>query len=387
MGRANRESSGTTALIPWILAAAILIPAAVGLHSAKAEDTHASKPLDCSECHSCEFPSQNQPCLKRLCPRHEAMTGLEADQGPTTVVLDELENLYVPVIFDHKAHADMVGFSGGCETCHHFTPPDAPHPACSDCHPAVIEHEDIAQPGLKGAYHRNCMTCHQEWDKDTACEICHEKKGAPELAAVPGEDGMIHHESYYKPVELDELIMFPTSYEEGDQVPFHHKNHSQLYERDCSECHQEQSCTRCHVQGEVLHPMGEPAQTDLHDTCYGCHNTERCADCHGRDPDDLFQHADTGWPLRTYHDDLKCRACHGEVGQFKKLTPVCENCHTNGWVSDGFDHAVTGVPLDEIHRELECGDCHAEGVGKKSACEGCHDDGRVYQRGVGFGDQ
>ena len=51
--------------------------------------------------------------------------------------------------------------------------------------------------------------------------------------------------------------------------------------------------------GDVL--MGELADVDLHDTCYECHESERCEDCHGRDPDDLFQHADTGWPLGLYH--------------------------------------------------------------------------------------
>jgi hypothetical protein len=90
------------------------------------------------------------------------MVDLPPDLGPDVVILDELQKLYDPVRFDHRAHAQMVSFSGGCEVCHHYTPPDADHPACVSCHPKEIAHEDIAQPGLKGAYHRDCLDCHRE---------------------------------------------------------------------------------------------------------------------------------------------------------------------------------------------------------------------------------
>jgi len=307
------------------------------------------------------------------------MTDLNPDLGPDTVVLDELENLYEPVVFHHKAHAKMTGFSGGCETCHHFTPPNTPHSGCKDCHPTGIQHEDIAQPGLKGAYHRNCMKCHQEWDKDTACEVCHAKKTEEAGMTVPV------HTSHYRPIELEELILFPTSYAKKDTVPFHHRNHSQLYERDCSECHQEQSCTRCHVQGQELHPMGQPADRNLHDVCFSCHHEEPCSGCHGRNPGDLFNHRETGWQLKAYHASLNCRACHGQRGPFMQLSPDCAGCHPNGWKADTFVHQVTGVDLGRVHGELDCGDCHSQGVGKAASCAGCHDDGRVYDPKRGFG--
>jgi hypothetical protein len=131
--------------------------------------------------------------------------------------------------------------------------------------------------------------------------------------------------------------------------------------------------------------MGDLGEIDLHETCYRCHDQEPCTECHGRAPEDLFQHADTGWPLRPYHAKLTCRACHGSSGAFRKLTPVCENCHSGEWPGPDFKHAVTGVRLDETHGELDCGDCHVGGVGTHSACDGCHDDGRSYDKAVGFG--
>lgn len=372
---------GQTSRRAWAIAVATVLAswALVAGPRAKPATTPSAPSQACSDCHTCEYPSKTEPCLKQLCPRHKTMAKLNPDLGPDTVVLNELENLYEPVVFNHKAHAKMTAFSGGCETCHHFTPPNTPHSACKDCHPTGIQHEDIAQPGLKGAYHRNCMKCHQEWDKDTACQVCHAKKTqeAETVAAV--------HTSHYRPIELKELILFPTSYAKGDTVPFHHRNHSQLYERDCSECHQQQSCTRCHVQGQKLHPMGTPADTDLHDTCFRCHDNTRCGDCHGRDPDDLFNHRETGWPLKTYHASLNCRACHGQRGPFMELSPNCSTCHPNGWKAATFRHQVTGVALGEVHGELDCGDCHTAGPGSPPTCEGCHDDGRTYDAKKGFG--
>jgi hypothetical protein len=336
--------------------------------------------LDCSECHTCDNPRPDQPCL-RTCPRHDAAAALTPDVGPEVVVLAELEDLYVPVRFDHRTHAVMAGMSAGCATCHHYTPPNMPHPACKDCHPTEVEHEDLAQPGLKGAYHRRCLSCHSEWDRDTACGNCHEKRKGGKLG---GDATTFCVHSHYRPIELAELITFQTNFAQGDSVPFHHRNHSRRYERTCTECHREQSCTRCHVQdrGE-LHPMGSLEDVDLHDTCSSCHDQQQCSYCHGRALDDVFSHSDTGWPLSVYHANLHCQACHGP-GRIHKLDSRCETCHRNGFPPTHFDHRVTGVALDEVHREAECSDCHVAGWSALPRCDDCHDDGRTYDRERGF---
>jgi hypothetical protein len=344
----------------------------------------ASRPapasLDCSQCHTCEHPTAEEPCLA-ACARHAMAAELSSQLGPQVVILDDLEDLYVPVRFNHRAHADMSGMGTGCETCHHYTPPNSPHPACRDCHPVEIQHEDISQPGLKGAYHRQCLSCHAAWDKDTACEVCHEKKAGGRLG---GTATVASEHRHYSEIPLDDVILFPTTYDEGDQVPFHHRNHSQAYERDCVECHREQSCTRCHVQGGQLHPMGALNDVDLHDLCYECHDPDPCTQCHGRDPDDLFSHAETGWPLAAYHADLSCRACHGASGAFQTPKPVCTGCHPADWVPRDFDHASVGVVLDETHGELDCSDCHEGGLGSPTSCGACHDDERTYESTGGF---
>jgi hypothetical protein len=131
--------------------------------------------------------------------------------------------------------------------------------------------------------------------------------------------------------------------------------------------------------------MGQPESTNLHDVCFTCHKQQRCGDCHGRDPDDLFNHRETGWPLAGYHAELTCRTCHGQRGEYATLSKECATCHADGWSGKTFRHRVTGVDLGETHGDLECSDCHLRGPGTPADCSGCHDDGRAYRKDTGFG--
>jgi len=355
---------------------------------------HGAASASCAACHTCATPTRAAPCLREcLRPREAASKpapGARAAAGPDVVLLDDIEDLYVPVRFNHKAHASMTKFSGDCTTCHHYTPAGDEHPACKSCHPTEVVREDLTQPGLKGAYHRQCLACHTEWDHAGSCEVCHEKKAGGALHGTATGPAVHAH---IAPLSLEELILFKTSYAEGDSVPFHHKLHSTRYEPDCAACHTEQSCTRCHVQGEPPHPMGDPGEVDMHETCFRCHSPDEdpchpddgCAHCHGRGSKDLFSHDEVGWSLARHHRQLSCDRCHGDWQAPAKLDARCESCHTKGWSPETFDHRVAGVTLDETHREIDCETCHASGVGKPSACDACHDDGRAYDAKKGFG--
>lgn len=341
---------------------------------------HGGDAIDCMACHSCPEPTADNPCLK-MCPRHEAMAHLPPDLGPDIVILDELEDLYVPVRFAHRMHAQMSELDQGCETCHHYAGPDMEIQSCKECHPVEIVHEDIAQPGLKGAYHRQCMGCHTEWDKDTACEICHEKK---EGGRLHGQAVTFNIHRHYEPVVINELITFDTEYDTGDQVPFYHKRHAEIYSGNCVDCHREQGCEQCHSHEGVPHPMGDLGEVDLHETCFQCHEDVDCEYCHGRDPQNMFAHEiAAGWPLQSYHHHVKCAECHVK-GEFEKIDNRCEHCHAAEWEPEEFNHTVTGVALDEVHELASCMDCHLEGVGAKSSCATCHDDNRVYADSTGF---
>lgn len=337
----------------------------------------------CAHCHLCEEPTPEHPCLKEFaCPRHLGSGELSSDLGPDVTILDQLEDLYVPVYFTHGKHAQMAAMEGGCAVCHHYTPPNMPHPACRECHPENLTHEDVDQPGLKGAYHRQCLGCHVEWDQSTECEICHQKSAA---GGLHGDATTFCMEPKHTPVDMSDTIIFDTEYEEGDQVPFQHSNHVHKYGGDCAFCHREQSCSQCHVDNASGHPMGDPDETDLHDVCFQCHDEEKgCEECHGRAESDHFVHASTGWPLRVYHSGVRCGSCHARLGvRFQTPSSDCRSCHPEGWDADRFEHNITGVGLDETHQELDCGDCHVNDIGHPASCDECHDDERHLERHFG----
>ena len=123
---------------------------------------------------------------------------MTADDAPESVDIDSMSKLYGAVAFDHAAHVAMAE----CADCHHHTTgtgiatptcarchdgkTEGDTVSCSDCHAAepfvrenLIKLEDpeifhMDKPGLKGAYHLNCISCHQEVDGPTGCQDCHE---------------------------------------------------------------------------------------------------------------------------------------------------------------------------------------------------------------------
>lgn len=121
-----------------------------------------------------------------------------AMEAPESVEINILADLYQGVEFDHQMH---VGIAEDCSVCHHHTTgtgtvdpycarchsgsAEQASVACQDCHLAnpfsaeAIQAKGEKNPfhvdvyGLKGAYHRNCMGCHQEMGGPTGCQDCH----------------------------------------------------------------------------------------------------------------------------------------------------------------------------------------------------------------------
>jgi hypothetical protein len=125
-------------------------------------------------------------------------------QLPETVTLDALTHLYEGAEFDHEMHLDIAA---DCTVCHHHAagvpttnercarchgPGDVLEAeACVTCHAidpfsaeAITAKEadpggyHIDRPGLKAAYHLNCLNCHVEMGGPAECEDCHERTEA-----------------------------------------------------------------------------------------------------------------------------------------------------------------------------------------------------------------
>ncbi|MCF8126698.1 MAG: cytochrome c family protein [Desulfotignum sp.] len=163
------------------------------------------KDQDCASCHTVDAKARPQNVLKDP----ESASGLAAavletraasyekvpmDKVPDIVTIGVISKEYHPGRFPHRMVVKAVfekadkskmarSFHGQeltlCAGCHHNSPPSMTPPKCGSCHGNT---PDIAadKPGLMGAYHGQCITCHQEMAVasvlPTDCIKCHEKK-------------------------------------------------------------------------------------------------------------------------------------------------------------------------------------------------------------------
>lgn len=337
--------------------------------------------VDCHMCHKCSNPTKENPCLQ-MCPRivAEAIIAKKfaAKHGPDVVILSALEGRFLPVPFDHEGHADMADMTGGCAVCHHFTPEGEKHPACKTCHEVAPMREDIRKPGLKGAYHRQCMGCHREWSGDTRCVLCHAPKTGVGQEAMPTKDDLVGQMHPPIPEPDTEIYESTSASAPGKHVIFRHKEHVHRFGLKCVDCHREDNCSRCHEEGKK-HTQRVRTLEEHHQPCADCHDADSedlCDRCHweeGKPKPPPFDHADTGWPLNRFHEGRSCRVCHKNV-PFAKLSRDCDACHS-GWSPETFDHAITGQTLSEDHAEVDCEDCHADrNFTTAPSCDECHDE-------------
>jgi hypothetical protein len=322
----------------------------------------------CSDCHTCKKPTTDDPCLIS-CPRSRA-TKADISKGPSTVVLNELEWEYSAVVFNHRNHAEMSAMGGECSDCHHNS--GGRITACKECHP-VGEVAEMKQPGLKAAYHRQCMTCHQNWSGVTSCEMCHVKKNTPaksagEVYATPEQPSG----RFFPPMDQPEKKVWQSSFDGGTVVTFFHQNHTEKYGVDCASCHHAEGCGSCHRKGTTTQTIRHSEEA-LHQICNGCHAEMSCKQCHQKEEAQPFSHDRTGWPLGKFHSRSACRNCHGELHHFNKPPTDCNSCHSH-WNPSTFDHGRTGLVLNDTHKDLGCESCHTGRDFKaQPCCSECHE--------------
>ncbi len=307
---------------------------------------------------------------------------------PDSVVLNQLEDLYGPVPFDHKTHVRMAEMSGGCTLCHHYTPQGQAHSSCKSCHASELADENIAMPGLKGAYHRQCLSCHQEWTHDTACNSCHlprPKAGRCSESPLPA-DLKAATGRMPAPVRQRDTFVYDTSHQDAPVVTFHHADHVQTFGLQCVECHRGDSCSRCHDASPTRGvAVAHRTAGEMKGSCMSCHNESNCSMCHDQAQRPRFDHTvRTGWPLEPNHADLACRQCHGEKKAFTAPTRSCHACHAR--------HKAESAGLASSNRPMPGGDdmdclachgtvrdrlAHASAVhgpaAKQAGCKSCHD--------------
>jgi hypothetical protein len=327
---------------------------------------------NCRDCHDCDRPTKAQPCLN-ACPRYRNnFTGQhKTGEGPEVVVIDQLADLYEPVVFAHGLHAGMSEITGGCVNCHHYSEPGGVVPPCRQCHDPATQQVDLRKPSLKGAYHRQCINCHVDWSHENACGSCHEQKGRVQPVGKPDPTDPLSVK--HPKMEPTPYYTYQTTYAKGPVVTFHHGDHVEKFGLQCTDCHQGQSCGRCHDSLKTSGAARKPL--DHVTSCIVCHGERDCGFCHSNRSEPAFHHATSAnFALTPYHEKVACKTCHGEPKTFKTPDTRCASCHIH-WKLGSFDHKVTGLVLDETHRELECADCHTDAdFARAPKCDTCHDE-------------
>jgi len=185
----------------------------MGCHQIKQQDKscagcHASEPTSdkqdnssCRSCHSSPLPEgtllteATSLAAKWLKDREQAPGTLADGDIPESVVIKGISQQYEPVKLPHRKmirtlikniqnnrlaqyfHREETTL---CQGCHHNSPASAKPPGCSSCHGQPFDEKNIFKPGLKAAYHQQCMECHAVMgiEKPAAndCIACHIEK-------------------------------------------------------------------------------------------------------------------------------------------------------------------------------------------------------------------
>ena len=115
------------------------------------------------------------------------------DEIPDSVFIGILAEKYDHAVMPHRLIVERMMlhisnskiatyFHGGddvvCQGCHHHSPVGVKPPLCENCHGAPFDEADPHKPGLYGAYHRQCIGCHEAMDigETSDCESCHKQK-------------------------------------------------------------------------------------------------------------------------------------------------------------------------------------------------------------------
>lgn len=340
---------------------------------------HSKMSIDCKTCHYCEYPTKTSPCLLN-CPRTDMISVHHtADEGPEVVELNMIDGMYGEVVFSHKLHAGMSEMSGGCTSCHHYNT-TGPVLKCITCHEPKRIREDLSKPDLEAAYHRQCLSCHRQWSRETKCQACHINQNSPDKAkAIERIKGIKH-----PPVHEPQKIVYETNYDKGKIVTFHHDEHTKMFKVGCVNCHQDENCTKCHDVNlknlrsdamDVRHKKVHKSFEEHHKSCNQCHKKDDCSKCHRSSEMTKFNHlASTGFDLGRRHSKLQCSACHKKGNDFAGLSRNCSSCH-NDIAKNTYNHEKVGLIFDDTHSSLECTDCHVKNNFMASpVCADCHDD-------------
>ena len=317
--------------------------------------------------------------VKAAQPVHEAVASASYPQRPEAYknfyrldsdYLNSRSEDYEPVPFAHRIHDELSG--GDCGVCHHryamseddrvgedikslhasieiqLGGPCAachddmasnPPQACGRCHAGPNESDDPARLGLKGAYHRQCIGCH-------------ERQLQP--APAPTQCSSCHH---------------PWTPDHAPLVTLADRPEPQAVTRACLECHPKTGrdllgTAHWNWKGQSSTLAGYENRTDVslqlmvNNYCIAIDSNQyACATCHIGYGwlDSSFDFSD---PAR-----IDCLVCHDATGTYRK------NPLKGGMPDPDLDLAGIARKVGRPSRQA-CGSCHFQSGGGPNAKHG-----------------
>jgi hypothetical protein len=167
-------------------------------------DKKADRTGSCTTCHdvstdpvelvSMGRENQGALALDAVKSRVDAQEPPKMREVPETLLLGRIADVYEPAEFPHgriirTLEQKMAGSRMArvfhpsaatvCQGCHHNSPASETPPGCVSCHDGARQGQ-VGRPGLKGAYHGQCIDCHEAMNMDKIaandCIKCHRKK-------------------------------------------------------------------------------------------------------------------------------------------------------------------------------------------------------------------
>lgn len=175
-----------------------------GCHRQMTKNAFADR--NCRQCHDIDegrlkpLPKKPEQQAKiaefAIEKRPETLNRVADEKIPEKVTIDIMADQYKGATFPHrkivKALAEKTGESELakafhnaqketlCMGCHHNSPASLTPPRCASCHQFKRESPADSRPALKGAYHGQCIGCHDQMQikkpAATDCTACHKKQ-------------------------------------------------------------------------------------------------------------------------------------------------------------------------------------------------------------------
>jgi hypothetical protein len=171
-------------------------------------ETNGPKKDTCARCHTGK--KEGIPTPKKL-SLAEVAKELEKEKVKKELEIKVLEKEFKPVKLPHyKMLEKLVKISNDskmgtyfhakiqtiCEGCHHQSRAEVEAkkntpPLCRNCHSITFDPVHMNRPRLLAAYHRQCISCHEEMKlkKPKECKECHEEKTLRPKYVIPKPSG------------------------------------------------------------------------------------------------------------------------------------------------------------------------------------------------------